>query len=133
MHRKPIAITQSERGVGVAVVVFKDDKITDTKNTNQTVVARTTKPNSWLYSKHLKAYKTWTPMTKQYKFIQMAEQQWHPSKTGRVINDLLKKIRREVIELERQNWKIEFNWIKAHAGHQGNEMADELAKGAGTN
>jgi len=34
MHRKPIAITQSERGVGVAVVVFKDDKITDTKNTN---------------------------------------------------------------------------------------------------
>jgi len=39
---------------------------------------------------------------------------------------LIEKIRREVIELERQNWKLEFNWIKAHAGHQGNEMADEL-------
>jgi len=32
------------------------------------------------------------------------------------------------MELERQNWKIEFNWIKARAGHQGNEMIDELAK-----
>jgi len=31
---------------------------------------------------------------------------------------------------KRQNWKIEFNWIKAHAG---NELADELAKEAATN
>jgi len=46
---------------------------------------------------------------------------------------LTEKIRRGVAELERQNWKMEFNWIKAHAGHQGNEMADELAKEAATN
>jgi len=43
------------------------------------------------------------------------------------------KIRREVTELERHNWKIEFNCIKAHAGHQGNEMANELAKEVATN
>ena len=46
---------------------------------------------------------------------------------------LIEKIRREVVELERHNWKIEFNWIKVHAGHQGNKMADELAKEAATN
>ena len=40
---------------------------------------------------------------------------------------LIEKIRREVIELERQNLKIEFNWIKPHAEHQGNELTDELA------
>ncbi|KAJ4441311.1 hypothetical protein ANN_11165 [Periplaneta americana] len=43
---------------------------------------------------------------------------------------LIEEIRREVKEAERKNWKIEFNWIKAHAGHEGNELADQLAKEA---
>jgi ribonuclease HI len=30
----------------------------------------------------------------------------------------------KVVELETQNWLIEFNWIKVHAGHHGNELAD---------
>jgi hypothetical protein len=34
--------------------------------------------------------------------------------------------------MESQNWKIEFNWIKAHAGHHGNELADQLVKEAAT-
>jgi len=39
----------------------------------------------------------------------------------------------KVIEMEMQNWKIEFNWIKAHTGHQGNKLADQLATEAATN
>jgi hypothetical protein len=46
---------------------------------------------------------------------------------------LIKKIRRKVTELEKQNWKIKFNWIKARTGHQENELADQLAKEAATN
>jgi hypothetical protein len=34
--------------------------------------------------------------------------------------------------MEMQNWKIEFNWIKARAGHDGNELADQTAKEAAT-
>jgi len=32
--------------------------------------------------------------------------------------------------LERENWTIEYSWVKAHAGIYGNELADQLAKAA---
>ena len=35
--------------------------------------------------------------------------------------------------MEMQNCKIEFNWIKAHTGYHGNELADQLAKETTTN
>jgi len=34
------------------------------------------------------------------------------------------------MEMERKEWKIEFSWIKAHAGKEGNKLADRLAKEA---
>ena len=40
---------------------------------------------------------------------------------------LIDKIRIKVMEMERNEWKIEFSWIKAHAGKEGNELADLLA------
>ena len=43
---------------------------------------------------------------------------------------LIEKIRTKVIELEQDEWKVEFSWIKAHAGHRGNELEDQLAKEA---
>jgi ribonuclease HI len=46
---------------------------------------------------------------------------------------LIEKIRKKVIEIENQNWKIEFHWIKAHAGHHGKELADQRAKEAAIN
>jgi len=33
----------------------------------------------------------------------------------------------------KENWNIEYTWIKAHAGHYGNELADKLAKEATRN
>jgi hypothetical protein len=34
----------------------------------------------------------------------------------------------KVIEMEMQNWKIKFIWIKAHAGRHRNKLANQLAK-----
>jgi predicted secreted Zn-dependent protease len=33
----------------------------------------------------------------------------------------------------KQKWKIDFHWVKAHAGQHGNELADQLAKEAVAN
>ena len=46
---------------------------------------------------------------------------------------LIDKIRIKVMEIERNEWKIEFSWIKAHTGKKGNELADLLAKEASNN
>jgi len=35
--------------------------------------------------------------------------------------------------MENQDWKIEITWIKAHAGHCRNELADQTAKEAAAN
>ena len=43
---------------------------------------------------------------------------------------LIDEIRKKAITLENHNWRILFTWIKAHAGHYGNELADKLAKEA---
>ncbi|KAJ4425810.1 hypothetical protein ANN_27436 [Periplaneta americana] len=39
---------------------------------------------------------------------------------------MIEEIRRTTKAIEMQNWKIDFKCIKAHVGHQGNELADHL-------
>ena len=48
-------------------------------------------------------------------------------------NHLIEEIRKKTITLEKGNWNREYTWIKAHAGHHGNELADKLAKEATRN
>jgi len=48
-------------------------------------------------------------------------------------NHVIEEIRKKTIALEKENWDIEYTWIKAHAGHYGNELADKLAKKAARN
>jgi ribonuclease HI len=48
-------------------------------------------------------------------------------------SNLIDKIRNKLIEMEGNEWHIDLRWIKAHAGKEGNELADRLAKEATNN
>jgi ribonuclease HI len=48
-------------------------------------------------------------------------------------NQLVEEIRKRAVTLNKNNWKTEYKWVKAHAGIFGNEIADRLAKGATKN
>jgi ribonuclease HI len=54
-------------------------------------------------------------------------------KNHRNHTNLIEEIRNKAIVLERQEWPMKFTWIKAHVGNHGNEIADNLAKGATKN
>ena len=43
---------------------------------------------------------------------------------------LIEHIRNKTRQLMKENWSIHFGWVKAHAGIEGNELADKLAKEA---
>jgi ribonuclease HI len=48
-------------------------------------------------------------------------------------NHLIEEIRKKTTALEKESWDVEYTWIKTHAGHYGNELADKLAKEAARN
>jgi len=54
-------------------------------------------------------------------------------KNNKNLTHLIEEIRKKTITLEKENCKIEYTWIKAHAGHYVNELADKLAKEATRN
>jgi ribonuclease HI len=43
---------------------------------------------------------------------------------------LIEQTRTKFFELEWDEWKVEFSWMKAHAKYRGIELADQLAKEA---
>ena len=47
--------------------------------------------------------------------------------------NLIEQIRTKVQEMEQRDWRVDFRWIKAHAGHRGNKMADKQTKEAAKN
>jgi hypothetical protein len=54
-------------------------------------------------------------------------------KNRKIHTFLVEEIRRKVTEMGKINWKIQFRWVEAQVGIQGNELADTLAKEAVTN
>jgi ribonuclease HI len=43
---------------------------------------------------------------------------------------IIDQIKNKVMDMERDEFKVEFNWVTAHAGQRGHELADGQAKEA---
>jgi ribonuclease HI len=43
---------------------------------------------------------------------------------------IIDQIKNKVMDMERDEWKVEFSWVMVHVGRRGNELADRLAKEA---
>jgi len=112
---------------------FKDDKIIDTKKYKLGGCCSNNQAEQLAILKALENIKNMDTSHKRVQIYTDSQIALESLKNRKSYKHLIEKIRREVIELERHNWKIEFDWIKAHAGHQGNELADELEKEAATN
>ena len=51
-------------------------------------------------------------------------------KNSKIHTSIIETITRKTMKLEQAAWKIRICWVKAHAGLQGNELGDALAKEA---
>jgi len=54
-------------------------------------------------------------------------------KNNNIHTFLIEEIRRKLTEMGNTNCKVQFYWVKAHVGVQGDETADTVAKEAATN
>ena len=54
-------------------------------------------------------------------------------RNGNIHTFIIEEMRKKLNKMMKTNWNIKLRWVKAHAGISGNELADALAKEAGTN
>jgi ribonuclease HI len=125
--------SKSEQGVGAGIVIFKSGKLI----------------NSLKYRLNKRCTNNQTEQLANLIALEYTENIETEDKTAIIYSDsrmtldslknsnihayLIEEIRRKVSEVGEMNGKIQFCWVKAHAGIQVNELADTLAKEAATN
>jgi ribonuclease HI len=120
--------SKSEHGVGSGIVIFKDDKITHTKKWRLDGRCSNNQAEQLAILKALENIQNMDTNDRTVQIFRDSRITLESLKNRKNHTHLIGKIRNKATELEKHNWKIKFN-----AGHQGNELADKLAKEAATN
>jgi ribonuclease HI len=109
--------SKNDIGVGSGIAIFSDNSLTTCLKyrLNECCSNNQAKQMAILkaleYVQYMKVgEKTALVYTDSRITLQLLKNQKRPT-------NLIDQIRGKVIEMEQQEWKVEFSWIKAHAGH----------------
>ena len=122
--------SKSEKGVGSGIAIFTNRNLTDTIKYRLNGRCSNNQAEQLAILKALEKIQNLDTNEKTVQVFTDSRITLDALKNRKNHAHLIEQIRTRVIELENQNWNIDFHWVKAHAGHHGNELADQLAKEA---
>jgi ribonuclease HI len=124
--------SRSEEGVGSGVAISTHRELTDTIKYRLNGRCSNNQAKQVAILRALENIQNLDPNEKTVQVFTDSRITLEALKNWKNHAHLIEQIRTKVIELENQNWKIDFQWVKAHAGNHGIELADKLAKEAAT-
>jgi ribonuclease HI len=122
--------SKSDIGVGSGIAIFSDSNLTATLqyrlngrcSNNQAEQMAILKALEYIQNLKIKGKRVLLYTDSRITLQSLQNQKNHTHLTDQITT--------KVTEMETQEWKVEFSWIRAHAGHHRNELADQLAKEA---
>lgn len=123
--------SKSDQGVGAGIAVYRLGTHTEGLKYRLNIKCTNNQAEQLAILKSLE-YIGNTRATDKTVIIYTDSQTTIDSSLNNIHTHLIDNIRRKVTELTQAEWKIQICWVKAHAGLQGNELADTLAKRAAT-
>jgi ribonuclease HI len=121
---------RAKKEVGSGIAIFKHNNLTDTMKYRLNSRCSNNQAEQLAIIKALEKIKNLDKNEKTAQVFTDSRITLDALKNRKTHAHLIEKIRTKVIELEKQKWKIDFHWVKAHTGQHGNELADQLAKEA---
>jgi len=109
--------SKSEHGVGSTIAIFKESKLIDTKKYKLNGRCSNNQAEQVAILKALENLQFLETNDKTALISTDSRITLESLKNRKNHTYLMEKIRNKVSEMENQDWKIEFTWIKAHAGH----------------
>jgi len=125
--------SKCEHRVGSGIAIFKESKLIDTKKYKLNGQCSNNQAEQLAILKALENVQFLETNDRTVLIFTYSRIILESLKNRKNHTYLFETIRKKLLEMENQDWKIEFTWIKAHAGHHGNELADQTAKEAATN
>jgi ribonuclease HI len=128
--------SKSEQGVGSGVAVFTGQELTEQLKFKLDNRCCNNQAQQLDVLKALEAIETQQVNYNQHRTVVIhtdSKITLDSIRNAKNHNHLVEEIRKRTVNLNKKNWKIKFEWVKAHFGIYGNEIADGLAKEATQN